>query len=98
MKHRAGSSKIKYQHKMIHGLRDFLENEIEPLDYVISIIPGQIKPKKGVSSKFSIKFQYETNTGVKLLASSPQAVQEVFIVTRNREALKRYLEQRMSKA
>lgn len=33
MKHR-GSSKIKYEHEMIHGLREFLEEKIEPLDYV----------------------------------------------------------------
>jgi len=54
---------------MIRGLREFLENEIEPLDYIISIIPGRIKPKKGISLGFSVKVQYETSTGVKLLAA-----------------------------
>lgn len=39
MKHRAKGSKIKYQHNMISGLRDFLEKEIEPLEYITSIIP-----------------------------------------------------------
>ena len=39
MKHRARSSKIKYEHTMIPGLREFLEKEIEPLDFVKSIFP-----------------------------------------------------------
>lgn len=91
MKHRAKSSKIKYQHKMIKGLREFLEKEIEPLEYVISIIPGEIKPKKGISSKFAVKFQYKTNTGAKLLAYSPGAVQEIFVVTKDPKALEDYI-------
>ena len=33
MKHRA-SSKIKYEHTMIPGLREFLEKEIEPRIFV----------------------------------------------------------------
>lgn len=91
MKHRAKSSKIKYQHNMISGLRDFLEREIEPLEYVTSIIPGEIKPKKGISSGFSVRFRYKTKTGAKLLAYAPGAVQEVFVVTNDPEALKNYL-------
>lgn len=88
MKHRAKSSKIKYQHNMIQGLRRFLEEEIEPLDYVKSIIPGEIKPKKGISQSLQVKFKYTTKTGAKLLAYSPGAVQEVFVVAEDLEALK----------
>ena len=43
MKHGAKSSKIKYEHRMIRGLRIYLEKELEPLDYVKSIFPAEIK-------------------------------------------------------
>jgi len=73
---------------MIPGLRKFLEKKIKPMKEVKSIFPGEIKPKKGVSSTFRIQFQYRTKTGAKLLAYSSSAVQEVFVVTTNPEALK----------
>jgi hypothetical protein len=94
LKHRAGSSKIKYEHTMIHGLREFLEKELEPLDYVEAIFPGEIRRTKGISSKFNVRFKYATKTGVKLLAYAPSVVQEVFVVTKDPEALKRFIEGR----
>ncbi|MDI6806888.1 MAG: DUF2103 domain-containing protein [Candidatus Aenigmarchaeota archaeon] len=90
MKHRAKRSKIKYEHDMIHGLRSYLEEELEPLEYVTTIIPGRIKRRKGVSS-FEVQFRYSTPTGAKLLAYGPGVVQEVFVVTDNPEALKEKL-------
>lgn len=94
MKHRAGSSKIKYEHTMIQGLRNFLEKEIEPLDYVEAIFPGEIKRTKGAGSGFKVRFKYATKTGVKLLAYAPSLVQEVFVVTKNPEALRKFLEEK----
>ncbi|MGC8971696.1 MAG: DUF2103 domain-containing protein [bacterium] len=94
MKHRAGSSKIKYEHAMIHGLRDFLEKELEPLDYVEAIFPGEIRRTKGTSSGFKVRFKYTTKTGVKLLAYAPSVVQEVFVITKDPEALRRFVEKR----
>lgn len=91
MKHRAKSSKIKYEHGMIRGLRDFLEQQIEPLDYVESIFPGEIRRTKGASPGFKVLFKYATKTGAKLLAYSASAVQEVFVVTKDAEKLKRML-------
>ena len=87
MKHRARGSKIKYEHHMIHGLRGVLEKEIEPLEYVESIFPGEIRPIKGRNSKLRLSFRYTTISGVKLLAYSPSAVQEVFVVTKDASAL-----------
>jgi hypothetical protein len=72
---------------MIHGLREVLENEIEPLEYVKSIFPGKITPIKGKNSKVRLSFKYTTITGVKLLAYGPSAVQEVFVVTKDVSAL-----------
>lgn len=87
MRHRAKSSKIKYEHKMIHGLRELLETHIEPLEFVTSIIPGEIRKRKGTSSTLKLKFQYGTKTGAKLLAYSSGAVQEVFVVCKDANAL-----------
>ena len=74
---------------MIHGLRSYLEKELEPLDYIKSIFPAEIKPTKKQFSGLEIHFQYATKTGAKLLAYSSGAVQEIFVVTNDVEALKR---------
>ena len=92
MRYRARSSKIKYKHGMIHGLREFLESKIEPLDYVDSIFTGEIKRSKGANPGFKVRFKYATKTGAKILAYSSSAVQEVFVVTKNPEGLKEFLE------
>jgi len=88
MKHRARSSKIKYQHGMIPGLRRFLERELEPLPDIQAIIPGRIERKRGASSGLRVRLQYETDTGFKLLAHGPGTVQEVFLVSDERERLR----------
>lgn len=87
MKHRAKSSKIKYEHDMIKGLREFLENKLEPLEYISAVFPGEIKKTRNTISSFKIKFQYKTKTGAKLLAYGPGAVQEIFVVTNQPDRL-----------
>ena len=81
MKHR-GSSKIKYEHQMIMGLREVLE-KIAGWEEVKSIIPAVINRRKGASSSGAIelKVQYPTKDGLKCLAHGTGVVQEVFIVT-----------------
>lgn len=64
---------------MIDGLRDFLES-IETWEEIKSIIPGRIKPIDK-SHVLRIKVQYQTTDGLKCLALSGNAVQEVFIVS-----------------
>ena len=91
MKHRAKSSKIKYQHHMIAGLRKFLEEELEPLEEVQSIFPGRIQRTKGAHSGLKIRVQYVTQTGIKLIAHGSSVVQEVFVVTPQPEKLKEKL-------
>lgn len=94
MRHR-GSSKIKYEHHMIQGLRRLLE-QIEPWDEIKSIIPGEIRPTKS-HRPLSLEVKYDTLAGVKCLARSGSAIQEVFIVTSDskmfRQHLKSYLQQ-----
>lgn len=87
-------SKIKYRHGMIQGLRGFLENELQPRAEVKSIFPGEIKPTKGASPGFRVRFKYATQAGAKLLAYTSSAVQEVFVITSDPEALRSFLERR----
>lgn len=88
MRHRARSSKIKYEHRMIGGLRRYLEEELEPMAEVQSIIPGRINRVRGARSELQVRFQYATDTGAKLIARGPGVVQEVFVVTRSPERLR----------
>ena len=91
MKHRKKNSKIKYEHHMIEGLRELLE-ELEKVQEIKSIIPARINQKKGTSRGTSLKIQYPTKTGLKCLAISRNSVQEVFIVTDKPEETRRILE------
>ena len=80
MRHRANNSKIKYEHNMIPGLRERLES-IEGWEEIRSIIPGEICRIKGSGRRLQLSVQYQTQTGLKLLAKTSSSVQEVFVVT-----------------
>lgn len=80
MKYRAKSTSVKCQHGMIAGLRAAL-TELSGWEEVRSIIPGVIRPSKGPGQTVLLKVQYPTATGLKLLAKTGTAVQEVFVVT-----------------
>lgn len=84
-------SKIKYEHSMIAGLRAYLENELEPIPEIRSIIPGRISRTRGGRSELRIRYQYETETGAKLIARGPGVVQEVFVVTSDAAGLRKRL-------
>jgi len=72
---------------MIKGLRNFLENKVQNIEEIKSIIPGQIGQKRGKSVNFNFRVQRETITGLKCLASYGNTVQEVFIVTNKPDIL-----------
>ncbi len=86
--HRHRKNKIKQQHGMIKGLKNFLEKEISPLDFIKSVTPGQIRVGKAKGEVLAVRFQYTTSTGAKLIARSGTSVQEVFVVTAEPEKLK----------
>ncbi len=90
MKHR-GSSKIKSRNSIIQGLGELLE-KIEEWEEIMSIFPAKIKPVKKKQSQVKITVQQVTPTGLKCLARSDGAVQEVFIVSNSPEALRTKLE------
>lgn len=87
MRHRSVSNKLKSgQHSTyINGLLAALAvfggwNEVE------TIVPGIITSEGGYT-RFLIKVQYETNTGLKCIAMGTDGVQEIFIVTKAKTAV-----------
>jgi hypothetical protein len=91
MRHRMGSSKIKYEHGMIDHLKKFLE-KIESWEEIQTIIPAVINSTKGGVS-FVFRVRYATEKGLKCFAQSGHSIQEVFIVTSKPEILKEKIEQ-----
>ena len=85
-KYRPG--KIKVQHHVLGQIRAALE-EIAGWPEVDGLIPGVIRPKKGPSTGLTL--QYETRAGLKLIARSGGAAQEVFVVTGDPAAVIRRL-------
>jgi hypothetical protein len=78
MKYRAKAGKVKYEHSMIKGLREYLES-IQKNPNIQSMIPGEIKPVKK-ASPLKIRRVMPTPTGLKAIFHSGGAVQEVFFV------------------
>lgn len=77
--HRYRQNKIKREHTIIDGVLPILE-QIAALPHVQAITPGRINQRSGNRAE-GITFQYHTETGLKLLARSSRAVQEVFVVS-----------------
>ena len=90
MKHRGKSSKLRYEHALIEGLRPVLES-IAPWEEIHSIIPGRIKPTRGSKRQIRLEIKYFTGTGLKALAKTGTAVQEVFFVTANPQVVRERL-------
>ena len=90
MRHRQGKLKIK--HGIIKGLKRFLEDRVTVLDYVSSIIPGEIKVGNAAGENLIVSYKYDTISGAKLIAKSGSSIQEVFVITRSPEELKKVIE------
>ncbi len=80
--------KIKVRHHVLSAVRSRLE-KIASFPEVDAVLPGVIKPKKGGSTGLSL--QYPTESGLRLIARSGGAAQEVFVVTGQGEAVVRRL-------
>ncbi len=82
---------IKREHHIIENGDKVLE-ELVKKQLVKSIIPARIKTTpKGQSGKVRLSFQYETNSGAKLLLKKGSTVQEIFVITDKIEELKEYI-------
>ena len=84
-KYRKG--KVKLEHHLIEGAEEYIK-ELEKLPSVKAIIPGRIfRNQKGRGQK-GLFLKYETPTGWKLLLKNGSTVQEIFVVTDDKELFK----------
>ncbi|HHG75128.1 MAG TPA: hypothetical protein ENK22_08780 [Persephonella sp.] len=89
---------IKKEHHIIEDGEEILQDLIKK-GLVKSIIPGRIKTTpKGQPGNVRLTFQYETNSGAKLLLKKGSTVQEVFVVAPDTERLKDYINKKYPKS
>ncbi|WP_457640428.1 DUF2103 domain-containing protein [Persephonella sp.] len=83
---------IKKEHHIIEDGEELLQ-ELVKKELVKSIIPGRIKTTpKGKPGNPRLTYQYDTSSGAKLLLKKGSTVQEVFVITEDRESLKKFIE------
>jgi len=84
-KYRKG--KVKLEHHLIEGAEEYIK-KLERLQSVKAIIPGRIfRNQKGRGQK-GLFLKYETPSGWKLLLKNGSTIQEIFVVTDDRELFK----------
>jgi len=84
-KYRKG--KLKVEHHLIEGAEEFLK-PLERLESVKGIIPGRIfRGQKGRGQK-GLFLKYETPSGWKLLLKNGTTLQEIFVITDDKELFK----------
>lgn len=88
--HRYRQRKVKREHTIIPGIIQTLE-AIGTHPDVKSITPGRIS-RRARAGDTDLTFQYATETGLKLMAKSKAAVQEVFVVTDEPQAVLEWLQ------
>ncbi|MEO2154081.1 MAG: hypothetical protein GXN97_00845 [Aquificae bacterium] len=84
-KYRQG--KIKKEHHLIEDGEKFLK-ELEKLESVEAIIPGRIFRNQKGRGKKGLYLKYETPSGWKLLLKNGSTVQEIFVITPDKEMFK----------
>jgi len=82
-------NKVKREHGIIQNALQWLEN-LSTLSEVTDIIPGVIDVNH--SSERGIVYKYATQTGCKLLLKSNGSIQEAFVITKNPECVKQWVE------
>jgi hypothetical protein len=82
---------VKREHSIIEDFEKDLQALVE-MGLAKSVIPGRIytSPKVQKGDKV-IKYQYDTETGAKLLLKKGSTVQEAFVITDKRQELRAYL-------
>ena len=81
--------KVKREHGIIQDALEWLE-ELSRHSEVSDVIPGVIEVSR--SPERSIVYKYETRTGCKLLLKSNGSVQEAFVVTKNPDWVRQWVE------
>ena len=81
MKLRSAKGKLKIEHRIITGVRDFLEQLIEQESEIRSIIPGVIRRVRKARGPIKAHVTTPTTNGWKAIALSKGECQELFIST-----------------
>src|SRR5271163_3622913 len=81
MRLRKAEGRLKIEHSIVDGLRDFLERLLHQNPAIRSIIPGVIRPVRDAKGAVRIRVTVPTTNGWKAIALSAGARQELFIST-----------------
>jgi hypothetical protein len=82
--------KVKRMHGRVGGLDAILDRIINDCPHVTRIVPGRIKVRRGKTPP-SFRSQYVTPSGLKCLYNGTGTVQEVFIVSKDGNAVEAWL-------
>ncbi len=93
MRLRKAQGKLKIEHSIIDGVRDFLERLLADNNEIRSVIPGRISPVRDARGEIKVRITVPTQNGWKAIALSAGARQELFISTdMTQEELERRIE------
>jgi len=81
MRLRKAQGKLKIEHSIIDGVRDFLEQLLADNEEIRSVIPGRISPVRDAKGEIKVRVTVPTQNGWKAIALSAGARQELFIST-----------------
>lgn len=81
MRLRKAQGKLKIEHSIIDGVRDFLEQLLADTQEIRSVIPGRISPVRDARGEIRVRVTVPTQNGWKAIALSAGARQELFIST-----------------
>jgi hypothetical protein len=81
LKLRKAKGKLKVEHSIIAGVRDFLERLLAANPAIRSVIPGVIRRVRDARGPVRVRVTVPTGNGWKAIALSAGARQELFIST-----------------
>ncbi len=82
MKLRKANDKLKIEHSIIDGVREFLERLLATNpDTIRLIVPGRISPVRDARGEIKVRVTVPVQNGWKAIALSAGARQELFIST-----------------
>ncbi len=93
MRLRTSKDKLKIEHSIIDGVRDFLQRLIKANPEIRSVIPGVIRPVRDARGAIKVRLTVPVQNGWKAIALSAGARQELFIsTTMDKDAMERAIE------
>jgi hypothetical protein len=81
MRLRTSKDRLKIEHSIIDGVREFLERLIKANAEIRSVIPGVIRPVRDARGAIRVRLTVPVQNGWKAIALSAGARQELFIST-----------------